>query len=70
MALSLDVTCIASAYLIGHSSLIFTTFSPEERRFERGFAWQPHKFTQRHDWSTVSVREQLWGVSHQPRVRY
>ena len=28
MALSLDVTCIASAYLIGHSLLILTELSP------------------------------------------
>lgn len=29
MALSLDVTCIASAYLIGHSSLMLTELSPQ-----------------------------------------
>lgn len=33
LALSLDVTCLASAFLIGHSSLVLTDLSPEAIRF-------------------------------------
>jgi hypothetical protein len=33
VALSLDVTCLASAFLIGHSSLILTDMSPESTAF-------------------------------------
>jgi hypothetical protein len=33
LALSLDVSCMASAYLIGHSSLILTDISPESISF-------------------------------------
>lgn len=43
VALSLDVTCMASAYLIGHSSLIFTDISQESITFRDGLRIEASK---------------------------
>lgn len=56
MALSLDVTCIASAYLIGHSSLILTELSPQGVAFRDRLRSEASNVHAAADWSTVSVR--------------
>jgi hypothetical protein len=43
MALSLDVSCMASAFLIGHSSLILTNLSPASHRFRNELRIQASK---------------------------
>lgn len=38
LALALDVTCLGSAYMIGHSALILTNLSPEAHVYRRALA--------------------------------